>query len=61
MAQEVQLAVAIGAPVVGVIVWLVRLEGRVNLQDARQADIREDLKEIKNDVKKIRSFMSGGQ
>ena len=43
-----------------VIVWLVRLEGRINLGDERQKEIKEALTEIKGDVRKIRSFMGGG-
>jgi hypothetical protein len=60
MNLEPQVAIAIAVPVVSVVVWLVRLEGRINLSDARHADIKEVLNEIKGDVRKIRSFMGGG-
>ncbi len=40
--------------VVGGIVWMVRLEGRLNLTDARYGDLKSDLQEIKDDVKAIR-------
>lgn len=50
---DTQAAAAVAVPVVSVIVWLVRLEGRINLSEARHADIKEDLTEIRHDVKKI--------
>lgn len=33
------LLVALVIPVIGAVVWLVRLEGRINVADARYADI----------------------
>lgn len=47
MELPVETIVAIAVPAAGVIVWLVRLEGRINLTDARHQDIKEDLTEIK--------------
>lgn len=38
---------------VGFIVWLIRLEGRVNLADARYLDLKDDVTEIKKDVKTL--------
>lgn len=38
---------AIIVPVVGVVVWLIRLEGRINLQDARYAEIKDALTYIR--------------
>lgn len=43
----------VGMVVAGV-VWLVRIEGRVNLNEARWEDIKGDIAEIKADVKVIR-------
>lgn len=57
MTADPQVLLSIAAPAVAVIVWLVRLEGRINLADSRHADIREDLKDIKTDLRKIRSFI----
>lgn len=37
--------------VIGAVVWLVRLEGRVNLSDSRFADLQDDIADIKKDVK----------
>lgn len=42
------------AMAVGGVVWLVRLEGRINLGDARWQDIKDDIAEIKENVKVIR-------
>lgn len=39
--------------VIGGIVWLVRLEGRVNLSDDRFQSLKLDLHEIKDDVKAL--------
>lgn len=41
------------AMAIGVIVWLVRLEGRVNLTEATMKEVKEDLREIKGDVKTL--------
>lgn len=38
--------IAIAVPSVGAIVWLVRLEGRINVNDSRHDDIVERLKRI---------------
>ena len=38
---------------VGGIVWLVRLEGRINLGEERFANLKSDIDEIKNDVKSL--------
>lgn len=38
---------------VAAIYWLVRLEGRIDLNDARYNDLKNDLKEIKDDVKAL--------
>ena len=45
--------ISAAAPVVGAIVWLVRLEGRLNVQDTLHAVLKEDITEIKQDVKTL--------
>lgn len=44
---------AAGVAVVALVVWLVRLEGRINLADERMVDLKADITEIKDDVKKL--------
>ena len=61
MQVEAQTLMAIAAPTAGVIVWLVRLEGRINLIDARYLDIKEALARIETKTDKLRSFIGGGQ
>lgn len=53
MQLDPQTAIAIAIPTVSVVVWLVRLEGRINLSDSQQKDIKSDLAEIKADVKTL--------
>ncbi len=48
-----QVMLAIVIPFVAVIVWLVRLEGRVNLNERLTSDLQSDVSEIKRDVKLI--------
>ena len=60
MQVETSTLIAVGLPTIGAIVWLVRLEGRINLSDRELAHITKTLDEIKTDVKKIRHFMGGG-
>lgn len=60
MQADANTVMAIAAPAVLVVVWLVRLEGRINLADSRHADIKDALNEIKMDIRKIRAFMGGG-
>lgn len=61
MQIEAQTILAVAVPTVGVVVWLVRLEGRVNLIDARYLDIKEALSRIEAKTDKLRSFIGGGQ
>lgn len=42
-----------GGMAIGVVVWLVRLEGRINLGDTRFGDLKADVQEIKADVKQL--------
>ena len=53
MAIDTGTVLAAGMAGVGAVVWLVRLEGRINLSDDRVAAMKEDLQEIKADVKKL--------
>ena len=46
---------------VGGLIWLVRLEGRVNLSDAAHARIQADLQEIKSDVKRLLMHSGHGE
>ena len=48
--MEVQTVFYAAIPVVGVIVWFVRLEGRVNTQDAIMKEFREDLAYIRQRI-----------
>jgi len=49
-AMELQNALAVGIPALTVVVWLLRLEGRVNTQDAMQRQLSEDVKYIRNRI-----------
>lgn len=42
-----------GGMAIGFVVWLVRLEGRINLSDARFTDLKDALDEIRSDVKQL--------
>jgi hypothetical protein len=60
MDSQVTNVVAVVVPVIGAVVWLVRLEGRINLADSRHADIKDDLREIKQTLGSIQRSMNGG-
>jgi len=47
------LIAMVGLPCITGLIWLIRLEGRVNLVESRFADLRVDLAEIKNDLKQL--------
>ncbi len=53
MTVDMSGIVTVGVLLVGFIVWLIRLEGRVNLADARYLDLKDDVTEIKKDVKTL--------
>lgn len=53
MTIELSTVIAIALPAVGAIVWLIRLEGRVNVGDARQADIIGRLERIEAKVDRM--------
>lgn len=50
--------VTMGLALIGGLIWLIRLEGRVNLNESRTNDLHSDLTEIKRDIKTLleRSF-----
>ena len=50
---EPSLALTAIGMMVGGVVWLVRLEGRVRLGESRLDDMRNDVSEIKTDVKAL--------
>lgn len=48
--MEPSLIVTIVLAAIGVIVWLVRLEGRVNNHDASLKEFREDIRYIRDRI-----------
>ena len=52
--MDVQVAVAVGVPLVGALgggfIWLLRLEGRVNTQQVQHKELREDVKYIRDRI-----------
>lgn len=50
MTIDMGTLVAIGLPCIGGIVWLVRLEGRINVADSRHSDIIHRLVRIENKI-----------
>jgi hypothetical protein len=50
---EPSVVLAIGLPAAGALVWLIRLEGRINMSEQRIDAFQEDLKEIKADLKTL--------
>lgn len=48
--MDVQTVVAIVVPTLGVVVWLLRLEGAVNLNKSRTDDLSEDVKYIRQRI-----------
>ena len=51
-AQTVSVAATVGVPLVLCGVWLIRLEGRINVQQALHNELREDLKYIRGRIDK---------
>jgi hypothetical protein len=45
--MDLQTLITIAASTTGVIVWLVRMEGRINKNDASIADVKEDIRYIR--------------
>jgi len=46
----VALAVAVGVPAVGGVIWLVRLEGRVNVNEALHKELKDDVSYIRERI-----------
>jgi len=46
-------AIAVGMPMIVGLIWLIRLEGRVNMGERRHEDRDGDIAEIKKDVKQL--------
>lgn len=42
--------VAVAGPAVGAIVWLLRLEGRVNAHDRELTDVKDDIRYIRERI-----------
>jgi len=53
MTIEPGLALAIAGGSIGCVVWLVRLEGRIDKAEQRTNDLANDISEIKGDVKTL--------
>jgi hypothetical protein len=53
MTVEPSFILGVGLPLAGGLVWLIRLEGRINLNEQRTNDLHSDLSEIKADVKTL--------
>jgi hypothetical protein len=52
MPQDFNTAAAIVVPTIGFIVWLVRLEGRVNTGEALHRSLKEDVTYIRERIDK---------
>jgi hypothetical protein len=50
MALDAPFALALAVSAVGVVVWLVRLEGRINKSEGRLEDMNEHLKYIRQRI-----------
>jgi len=53
MTIEIPVLMTIAATSGGALVWLVRLEGRINMADERLLSIKADLAEIKSALRTI--------
>ncbi len=60
MTIDTQTAVAVIVPCVIALGWLFRLEARITRADERHNDLKTDITEIKQDVRKIRVFVGSG-
>jgi hypothetical protein len=49
-ATTIQTIAAVGVPVGLAAIWLIRLEGRVDTQAARHADLKEDVQYIRERI-----------
>lgn len=50
MTIDLGTLIAIAVPTVGAIVWLVRLEGRVNMGEASVTELRDDVRYIRERI-----------
>jgi sensor domain CHASE-containing protein len=50
--QSAQVAAAVGVPCLLGLVWLLRLEGRVNTQERLQDDLKDDVRYIRERIDK---------
>lgn len=50
---DVQSAITLAIPAVGVIVWLVRLEGRINTNEALQKTVLADVAYIRERIDQL--------
>jgi hypothetical protein len=48
--MDVQILMSVGVPALGVVVWLLRLEGRIGTVEAMQKKIGDDVEYIRNRV-----------
>ena len=60
MNLDPQMTLAVGLPSVAGLIWLIRLEGRVNLGEERHRDIKEDLADIRKEVHEIGTYIRNG-
>ena len=44
--------IALGVPAIGVVVWLVRLEGRINTNEALQKNVLDEVRYIRDRIDK---------
>lgn len=54
MTMESGAALTVAVSFVGAVVWLIRLEGRVNTNEALHETLKENHDELKGDVRYIR-------
>lgn len=50
MTIDTQTAVALGLPIIGGLVWLIRLEGKVQLNQRLTEDLIDDVKYIRSRI-----------
>lgn len=49
-AQTLSVGIAVALPTLGGVVWLIRLEGRVNTQAALHSDLKADVRYIRERI-----------
>lgn len=58
--MDAQVVIALATLAIGGVVWLVRLEGRVNANENRTDDLREDVTYIRNRIDDALKGNGGG-